>query len=280
MATLLVLAFGVLASMALHGRKTREYDRRFRLLFNSVFDSLILLNREGRVIDANDSACEFLQYSRDNLLSKDLEALLPRREIPRFGTELLRIFKSRMGYLGETVLTTGSGKKAEVEAGCRLIHIAGNDFVLASLRDTTERKRAQNDLKEKNAALKEVMASIEEEKVRIKNEFSRSIEQVLLPMVRKVSNEDGTLNKEYLRTLEDTLRELARSAGSFQQAFTRLTPRQIEICDLIKGGATTKEIARMLNLSQQTVNKHRERIRKKLVITRKDIKLGSFLKKI
>ncbi|MCP4580121.1 MAG: helix-turn-helix transcriptional regulator [candidate division Zixibacteria bacterium] len=64
------------------------------------------------------------------------------------------------------------------------------------------------------------------------------------------------------------------------EAYDKLSPREIEICSMIKNGATSKEIAETLSISVLTVNKHRERIRKKLVISNKGINLTSFLKKL
>jgi DNA-binding CsgD family transcriptional regulator len=47
---------------------------------------------------------------------------------------------------------------------------------------------------------------------------------------------------------------------------------------LIKGGASSKEIAETLHLSVATIQKHRERIRHKLDLANKNINLASFLK--
>jgi RNA polymerase sigma factor (sigma-70 family) len=96
-------------------------------------------------------------------------------------------------------------------------------------------------------------------------------------MARKLANEDGTLNQGYFKALEDTMAEMSLSFGGLDKAFERLSPREIEVCRLIRSGATNKEIARALNLSYGTVAKHRERIRKKLVITKKGINLSAIL---
>ncbi len=59
--------------------------------------------------------------------------------------------------------------------------------------------------------------------------------------------------------------------------YPKLSPREREICNLIKGGATSKEIAASLSISLATVRKHRELIRRKLGLTNKDINLLSYL---
>jgi DNA-binding CsgD family transcriptional regulator len=56
-----------------------------------------------------------------------------------------------------------------------------------------------------------------------------------------------------------------------------LTPREIEICNMVKSDITSKEISKLLNISPQTIVKHRKNIRKKLGISNKNINLTSFL---
>jgi DNA-binding CsgD family transcriptional regulator len=60
----------------------------------------------------------------------------------------------------------------------------------------------------------------------------------------------------------------------------RLTPREMEICDLLKGGLSSKEVAELLGISPETVEKHRRHIRKKLGISKKDINLVTYLQNI
>ncbi|MCP4582454.1 MAG: helix-turn-helix transcriptional regulator [candidate division Zixibacteria bacterium] len=45
---------------------------------------------------------------------------------------------------------------------------------------------------------------------------------------------------------------------------TALTPRQLQICELIGEGLTSKEIAGQLNISLNTVNKRRKDIARNL----------------
>ncbi|MHC4453627.1 MAG: helix-turn-helix transcriptional regulator [Planctomycetota bacterium] len=58
----------------------------------------------------------------------------------------------------------------------------------------------------------------------------------------------------------------------------RFTAKEIEVCNMIKNGLTSKEIASLLNISFLTIEKHRVNIRRKLGIINKDINLTSFLK--
>jgi len=278
MAVFLVLAFCIIALVLYQNRKARECEDQFRLLFSRVFDALLLFDSEGNIVRANEASCRLLRYGEEQLLRSRLENLFHGVSLSKFRQELQNVLATGAEFLGEIKLSANGGNEIETEAGCKVIRMAHQDFVLASFRDLTARKEIERELEGKNAALKEVLANIEEEKIEVKKKFGESIDQVLLPMARKLANEDGTLNQGYFKALEDTMAEISLSFGGLDRAFARLSPREIEVCRLIKTGATNKEIARSLNLSYKTVTKHRERIRKKLVIIKKGINLSTLLR--
>jgi DNA-binding CsgD family transcriptional regulator len=56
-----------------------------------------------------------------------------------------------------------------------------------------------------------------------------------------------------------------------------MTPTEIAICNMIRNGMRTKEIAEMRGISEATINRHREKIRRKLKITNQDVNLATFL---
>ena len=71
---------------------------------------------------------------------------------------------------------------------------------------------------------------------------------------------------------------LSEDIDLFRDRYSRLTPRELNICELIRSGKSSKQIASNLNISLGTVNKHREQIRRKLGISNKEINLGTYLK--
>jgi DNA-binding CsgD family transcriptional regulator len=57
----------------------------------------------------------------------------------------------------------------------------------------------------------------------------------------------------------------------------KLTPRETEVCSMVKNGLTSKEIARNLNIALHTVEKHRRNARSKLALDNKSINLRTYL---
>ena len=164
------------------------------------------------------------------------------------------------------------------------------DAVAKQLSKSIERKNIEDTLKKsrselwkqkmflerKNIALREVLEQIEIDKNSIKNEIANNVHEILLPILQKIKIKKG--KSKYIDLLEYHLREITSSFGNkISDRHIKLTPREIEICSMIKGNLTSKEIAGLLNLSYQTIEKHRKNIRKKLKVPDKKTKLTAFL---
>ena len=63
-----------------------------------------------------------------------------------------------------------------------------------------------------------------------------------------------------------------------QERFDSLSPRETEICNMIRNGMSSKQISESLHLSTVTIHKHREQIRNKLGLTNMKINLSTYLR--
>jgi two-component system response regulator FixJ len=74
--------------------------------------------------------------------------------------------------------------------------------------------------------------------------------------------------------------DLQRAQGLLDARFARLTPRQIEIFDLVADGFTSQAIATRLNISARTVDSYRAEVMEKMQadsvasLVRQAIRLG------
>ena len=277
-AVLAILSISFVVGAIIHSRKIKESENRFKTLFNKVSDALIVFDISEKVTGLNDSAVELLGYSDTELLKFSLKDIVVKNEWLELHEEFERTFIENSEHRGESKLITKDGKLVQVEAVVVGLNLGGDRYVLVSFRDITKRKEAEKNLYSKHTALQEILAHIEGEKMKFKQRVAETVEQVMMPTMNKMRNKDGTIVDSYYKMLQTSLKELVEFSGSKDHFFSKLSPREIEICNLIKNGHTTKEIAEMLSISFLTVNKHRERIRKKLGVSNKDINLSSFLK--
>jgi PAS domain S-box-containing protein len=162
-------------------------------------------------------------------------------------------------------------------------------------RDITQRKQAEQALKasekelrkqktileRKNIALREILDQIEIEKKEIKDDVIASIDNLLFPILKKIKSADPNHLSQQIKLLEHSLEGMASSfVRKISQASLKLTPREIEICNMIKNGLSSKEIAELLHLSLKTINRHRQNIRHKCKLRTRKINLASFLQSL
>ena len=133
-------------------------------------------------------------------------------------------------------------------------------------------------LQETNAALRTVLARIEEEKQSIYKHMQSNVEKILMPILHALTLEVPIMQRKYVDLLRTNLEELASPfINHLSRKFLSLTPTEIKICNMIRSGLRTKEIAQMQGVSMATINRHREHIRQKLEIANKEINLTTFL---
>jgi len=147
----------------------------------------------------------------------------------------------------------------------------------ALLESEAKLQKQKSTLEQKNIALGEVIAQIEVEKRRIKDDIETNVNIVVSPILEKLKKEKASA--KYVYMLKYHLGRLTSSFGSkITKKSFNLTPREIEVCNLVKGGLTSKDISNLLNISYRTIEKHRKNIRHKLGISNKRINLTSFLR--
>jgi DNA-binding CsgD family transcriptional regulator len=136
-------------------------------------------------------------------------------------------------------------------------------------------------LQEANAALRGVLAKIEEEKKQIYRDLQANIDKIVMPIVHALSVEVPKGQRKYLEILRNNLEEVTSPfLGRVMTRYHSLTPTEIAICNLIRGGMRTKEIAQLRGISAATVNRHREHIRRKLEIANRGVNLTTHLQSL
>jgi DNA-binding NarL/FixJ family response regulator len=137
----------------------------------------------------------------------------------------------------------------------------------------------RSSLKSLNIALKEVLNNVQEEKMAIATSVQANVDQVISPILYALDQASPAEIPGYTSLLRQHLNEIVSPfTRNLTYRFKDLTPTEIQVGNMIRGGLSTKEIARLRNLSPHTVSRHRENIRRKLGLSNQGINLVSFLK--
>jgi ATP/maltotriose-dependent transcriptional regulator MalT len=136
-------------------------------------------------------------------------------------------------------------------------------------------------LENKNIALRELIAQIGLEKKALQDQIKLNIELTVLPLLNKMQNPDTSREawQNYLRVAQQNLENVTSAFNrKVIEDRVRLSPRELEICNLVKNGLSNKEIAQLLHISLLTVERHRHNVRKKLRIDNEKVNLATFLR--
>ena len=124
----------------------RASERRFRVFVDHAADAFFLGDEKGRVLDVNRRACESLGYTRDELIGMtpfdfvDLEPTVVEDRIRQFLAGEAVAFESRHRRKDGTVFP--------VETRGKSFREGGRQFLVALARDVTDRKQAEERLRE------------------------------------------------------------------------------------------------------------------------------------
>jgi len=133
-------------------------------------------------------------------------------------------------------------------------------------------------LKESNAALRTVLARIEEEKKEIYIDVQENADKILLPILHALAFHLPKTKRQYAEILRSNIEDITSPFVShLSKRHLSLTSTEVNICNMIRSGLQTKEIAQIRGVSVGTINRHREHIRSKLKITNSDINLMTYL---
>jgi PAS domain S-box-containing protein len=128
----------------------------------------------------------------------------------------------------------------------------------------------------KSIAPSEVVGQIEAEKRILKETIAANIRDCILPLIAKLRLTDAPAGM--LDLLDSNLRQITdRFSIRVSQAALNLSLRESEIIRMVHCGLTSKQIGQLVSISQESVEKHRRNIRRKVGISGKKVNLGSFL---
>ncbi len=250
-----------------------------------------------KIIQAmNKAELDMLGYAKEEVVGKkqwsDLIVSQQRRQFERHWKDVSR--KGRVTDLRYT-LKTKNGASVEVilNASARfdrngvLLNTRGTVIDISYLNrsyetlasSTVALKEQKLTLEQHNQALNALLANIEIEKQNLRNSVRLNLEKLILPLLKKLRRKGSELDQRYVDILEKNFLGLTSSfGGKLTNPSWGLTPREIEICDMVKNGLSTKAIADLLSVSVRTVEHHRDHIRKKLGLDKNGVNLTGYLK--
>jgi PAS domain S-box-containing protein len=135
------------------------------------------------------------------------------------------------------------------------------------------------ELEDVNTALRVLLKRREEDLTQLEERVLSNVKELVEPYLQKLKKcVLDERQRTYTNILESNLNDIVSPFSSKLSAkYSKLTPKEIQIANLIKQGKTTKEIAGLLDLSDKTIESHRKSMRNKLGIKEKKVNLRTHL---
>ncbi len=274
-------------SLEKHIIKYTHIEEKYRKLIETANDAIFIADVEtGIILYVNKRAEELMDMPAEKIVGMHRRQLHPADEAGKYKKLFSDHIRRGKSISEEIFVCREDGHSVPVEISASVIEWDGKKVIQGIFRDITERVKSKEILQEqkesleqKNIAFSEVLRQIEIEKQQIKDNVIANAENLLLPTIQKLGL-TGEL-REHVQLLRKNLQELTSSFGSrLADKKAKLTSREIEICNMIKNGLTSKEMAGLLNTALLTIEKHRSNIRNKLGIANKKVSLFSILREL
>jgi PAS domain S-box-containing protein len=126
--------------------RTKEY---LRVLFEYAPDAHFLTDLKGNLIDVNKAAEKITDYSKKELIGKNFVGLnlFPKDQLPLVLKRMKKVISKKSEEVNEYTFIQKNGNQILIEARSFPVKIEGENFILANIRDITDRKKAEEKIK-------------------------------------------------------------------------------------------------------------------------------------
>ncbi len=134
-------------------------EKHYGYLAKYVHDIIILNDHNLKILEVNDRAISSYGYTREELLQMDANGLRP----PETWADLQDLIKKvdeQKGLRYEAIHRRKDGTTFPVEGSIRVIEVEGGKFYQSIIRDITERKRAEEEIRRTQTFLNTIIENI------------------------------------------------------------------------------------------------------------------------
>ncbi len=273
--------------------KLKASELWYRTLFETTGAATMVLESDTTICEVN-SIFNSYGYTKEDLENTSWKRLVSDKDFERVyaNHNLRRIDPQAPPRCYGWQLVTRGGELRDIYMTADII--PGTTKSIVSLLDITELKKAEeaiqkrgeelekktHELQEMNTALRVLLKQREQDRVDLEEKVHLNIKKLVQPYVERLKKD----RREDNRSLSDIAileANLANVVSSFSYKLSsrllNLTPRELQIANLIKEGKTTKEISDFMRISESSINITRYRIRKKLGLNKRKFNLQTCL---
>ncbi|HEY6011065.1 MAG TPA: PAS domain S-box protein, partial [Nitrospirota bacterium] len=139
--------------------KRENLSRQYEHLARYVNDIILLIDPEGRIVEANDRAVAAYGHDREELVRMTVRDIRAPEKRDELSSQLDEVRKQK-GLIFETIHIRKDGSRFPVEVSARIIDVGGRGYFQNIVRDISERKQAERALIESEERYKRLVESV------------------------------------------------------------------------------------------------------------------------
>ncbi len=280
----------LIAKLKVRTSELEKANQQLRAIINAPTDSMALLGIEGTIVAGNSILAKRFGMEIDELVGKNAYEILPRELSKARKIKLDRVVKTGKpsqftDKRGNTIFDNHVYPVFD-NAG-RVIQLAvyGKDITrevefVGALENANNHLELKTELLEKsNMALKLMLEKSAENRKEIEEDVLFTLSKMVIPYISKIKKAQISQNvRAYIGILENNIKQVTSPfSKNLSFEYVSLTPKEIQVANLIKDGKSTKEIAEALSISKGTADFYRNNIREKIGLRGKKIRLREHL---
>lgn len=252
----------------------RESEERSIAIAASSMDAIFVLDGTGRVTYLNRAAEEMYGYARDEVLGSVFHEVFVREEARKHYDRLLPEFRETgrclvMGGIRQYAARRRDGTEFPAELSVVPVRIRGEWHAVGTMRDISERKRAEEERERLIAELTDALDNIKVlsgivpvcsscKKIRDDKGYWSRLEEFL------AQHAEVQISQEICSDCARRLYPGSQQEKGGEAPLLPLTRREQEVIGWLRHGKSNWEISRILGISERTVKFHVTSIMRKL----------------
>ena len=136
----------------------KQEEEKYRILMEYASDAIVIFDQQGKILNVNTKACEMTKFSKEELLSKNIEHLFYEKNLYLVPIKFQEVLRGENVIL-ERDLKTKDGTAIRIEISSNLLP---NGTIQGIYRDITSRKETEELMSniQKMEAIERVSASL------------------------------------------------------------------------------------------------------------------------
>ena len=237
----------------------KEAESKLRTIFDSAADGMLLAKISDRKFStANKKMGQMLGYTEEELLQMRVDDIHPPESLPYVMDQFTKQVNQSITIARDIPVLRKNGSVFFADVSAAPMNVNGEKCMLGMFRDITDRKKAEEalrqreeelsiksrNLEEMNAALKVLLKQREDDRYQMEENVLTNVKTSIIPYLEKLKK--GALSKQqktYIKMIEDQISEIiAPFLRSLSRSSFDLTPQELRVADMVKNGHTTKTL--------------------------------------